>query len=224
MTLHLGILLQDSQVAMQWLVFVIALIGLIGVIIHQFIIPFAKLKALDLPDAVNVGDSFDFVVDETSRQSKFTIGKRLGNIRTLCKAIDDDHLIFNFKKDRDQEEYEITVDRNGAVLFKPPRMDTYSKMEGKEKFDSVEIIGHSADFRLSDKLTKERMVNFIEISLSTSYFFNKNGEERMKFTFTITRIQPGLNRNKRNRDGSMDWGAEAGDEEESDDGSNDNDD
>ena len=46
--------------------------------------------------------------------------------------------------------------------------------------------------------------------MSASFFFNKSGNERMKFTFTITKIQPGLNRAKRNREGSFDWGQEEG--------------
>ncbi|MCC5815349.1 MAG: hypothetical protein JJT78_11370 [Leptospira sp.] len=212
--MHPAILLQDSLVVFMWVIFALACLGLIGVITNQFILPYIRIKALELPDPINTGDSFDFVVEETARQARFSIGKKIGNVRTLVAAVSEDHLVFEFKKNRDNEEYTITIYRNGAVLFKPPRMDTYSKMESKEKMEGYEIIGHSADFRISDKYTKDRMVNFVEIRLSSSFFFNKVGKERMKFTFTILKIQPGLDRIKRNRDGSFAWGQETDEESE----------
>lgn len=210
MLLFLGILLQDGMVVFLWVVCAFAILGFFGVILHQFILPYIHLKALELPDPISVGDSFDFVVEGSARSGRFTIGKKIANLRTLCKAIQDDHLVFDFKRNRDTEEFEITIYRNGSCLYKPPRMDLFEKMDAKEKLESYEIIGHTADFRISDKLTKDRMVNFIEVSLSSSYFFNRVGKEKMKFTFTVTKIQPGLNRKKRNRDGSYDWGQEGG--------------
>lgn len=212
--LGLALLLQDSLVLSLWIVLALSSAGLLVIIIHQFLLPYIHLKALELPDPVSVGDQFDLVVEESSRQARFSIGKKVGNIRTLCKAIMDDHLIFDFKKNRDNEEYEITIKRNGACLFKPPRMDVYSKMENKEKLESFEIIGHSAEFRISDRFIKDRMVNFIEISLSSKFFFNKMGKERIKFSFTVTKIHPGLNRENRNRDGSFDWGQEDSESDE----------
>lgn len=216
--LVLAILLQDSLVLSLWIVLALSIAGLFFVLIHQFLLPYIYLKSLELPDPVSVGDQFDLVVEESSRQAKFTIGKKIGDIKTLCKAIMDDHLVLEFKKNRDNEEYEISIKRNGACLFKPPRMDVFSKMESKEKLESYEIIGHSAEFRISDRFIKERMVNFIEIRLSSKFYFNKMGKERMKFSFTITKIHPGLNRANRNRDGSYDWGQEESevDEEDSD--------
>jgi hypothetical protein len=214
MSLILGILLQDSLITVIWIVFSISVIGLGFIFIHQFILPILRMKALELPDPISVGDSFDLVVNEIERIAHFAIGKKIGNIQTLTKAITEDHLVFHFKKARDTEDYDISIQKNGLVLYKPPRMDTYSKMESKEILESNEIIGHSAEFRLSDRVVKERMVNFVEISMIGSFFFNKSGNERMKFTFTITKIQPGLNRAKRNREGTFDWGQEEGSEEE----------
>jgi hypothetical protein len=215
--LLLGILLQDSLIVVVWIALGIAVLGLSFIIIHQFVLPVLRLKALELPNPISVGDSFDLVVNEIERSAEFSIGKRIGNIQTLIKAISDDHLVFHFKKAKETEDYDITIHRNGIVLFKPPRMDVFSKMENKENLESNEIIGHTADFRISDKLVKERMVNFIEVSLSSKFYFNKNGNERMKFTFTIKRIQPGLNRTKRNREGTFDWGQEEGNESENND-------
>jgi len=219
-SLPLGILLQDSQTIVLWIFFSISIVGLFLIIINQFILPIIRMKSLELPNPISVGDSYDLVVNEIERIAHFAIGKKIGNIQTLTKAITEDHLVFHFKKARDSEDYDISIQKNGLVLYKPPRMDIYSKMDSKETLESNEIIGHTADFRLSDKVVKERMINFVEISMSSSFFFNKSGNERMKFTFTITKIQPGLNRAKRNREGTFDWGQEEGSDE---DGSDDND-
>jgi hypothetical protein len=211
-----ALILLDSLTVLFWVILCIASVGLLGVLAHQFLIPLLRLKQLELPDPVAKGDQFDIVVDEGTRTFRFTIGKKTGNLRTLCHAISEDHLVFQFKKTSDNEEYTITVQKNAPVLFKPPRMDVYSKMESKEKIESHEIIGHTADFRISDRFTKDRMVNYIEIRLGSSFYFNKMGKERMRFSFTIARIQPGLNREFRNRDGCFDWGQEDGAEEEED--------
>lgn len=86
-------------------------------------------------------------------------------------------------------------------------------MDSKESFESYEIIGHPAEFRISDKIVKDRMVNYIEISLTASFYFNKLGKERMRFQFRIGKIQPGINRFQRFRGDVYAWGKEGDDEE-----------
>lgn len=163
---------------------------------------------MELPDGVHAGDSMEFVVPDSVRQARFTIGKKLSNFNTICSGIQEDHLIFDIKRNNENEEYTITITKNGPTLYKPPRMETYSKMESKEKIEGYEIIGHYADFRIGDKIVKDRMIHYIEIRLTTEFFFNKVGKERMKFIFTVLKIHPGLNREKRNRDGCFGWGQE----------------
>jgi len=206
--LCLALILLDSFIGFLWVVLILSFVGLFFILWNQFILPYWKLKALELPNPIQVGDAFDFVVPDSERQGRFSIGKKLSDLNTLCSHISEDHLVFDIKKNNENEEYSIVVTRNGPTLFKPPRMDVYSKMEAREKIEGYEIIGHFADFRISDKIVKERMVNYIEIRLSTSYFFNKYGKERMKFTFTVIKIHPGFNRTKRNRDGCFGWGQE----------------
>jgi hypothetical protein len=138
------------------------------------------------------GSSFEYVVSESERTSSFVIGRDIGNIATRCAAISDEHLVFTFKKDDVHEEYDITIKRSAPVLIKPPRTPTYSVMDSTEKLESHEIIGKTADFRISNQINKERMINFIEISLSSKFIINKNGKERLQFVFTITKVQPGL--------------------------------
>jgi len=94
-------------------------------------------------------------------------------------------------------------------------MEIYHKMESKETFDSYEIIGHPVEFRISDKIVKERMANFIEIALTSSFYFNRLGKERMRFTFTIGKIQPGINRKVRLRGDIYAFGKEEEEGEDS---------
>jgi len=76
------------------------------------------------------------------------------------------------------------------------------------------VIGKTAEFRISDKIAKDRMVNYIELSLSSAFFFTKLGQERMKFGIIVTKIHPGLNIRIQSKDGTYGWGKE-GEEEES---------
>lgn len=153
-------------------------------------------------------------MDEATRNHTFTVGKLAGNLATKCVAISEDHLVFQFKKDRDMEEYEIQISRNGPVLYKHPRMNLLSKMEAKEKLESYEIIGKKANFRISDKIVKGGMANFIELSLSCAFYITKLGKERLKFTISVNKIVPGLNPRLMNKDGLYPWGKNPDDSDE----------
>jgi len=210
----LAIALQDHFLLVSGLFGLVAFLGLGFLVYVQFLLPILARKESDRFIPVQVGDKFDFVVDEISRSSSFSVGCKSGNLPTRCQAIHEDHLIFQFKKARDTEDYTITVLRNGPTLYRPPRMEIFGKMESKETFDSYEIIGHTTDFRISDRIAKDRMINFIEVSLTSSFYFNKVGKERMRFSFSISKIQPGINRKLRSREDTYPFGKEEGAEEE----------
>ncbi|EMO55376.1 hypothetical protein [Leptospira noguchii] len=171
-----------------------AFLGLCFLFFKEIIYPAIKKGGAGIGTPPEEGDRFLLVVPESQRSVRFSIGQTSGNIRTYCNTISNNHLIFNLKKAKDSEDYEIQILRNSAVLFKPPGMPTFSKMESSEKLDSYEVIGKSADFRISDKVVKERMIQYFEIGLSSEFFINNFGKERMRFIFTITKIHPGLNR------------------------------
>ncbi|TGN09111.1 hypothetical protein EHS11_12790 [Leptospira ilyithenensis] len=193
------IAIQDSFLVILGCILVLSILGFLAVLYTQFILPIISRKESDRFNPAHTGDRYDLVVDESTRFAQFTIGCKTGNIATRCNAISEDQLIFQIKKAKDSEDYSITVLRNGPTFYKPPRMEIYHKMESKEIFDSYEIIGHPVEFRISDKIVKERMANFIEIALNSSFYFNKLGKERMRFTFTVGKIQPGINRKVRLR-------------------------
>lgn len=211
----LAIAIQDSFFYLLILTLFLSTAGLIFVIYQQFLLPILSRKESDRFIPVQVNDKFDYVVDEISRNGQFRIGCKTGQLPTRCQAISEEHLIFQFKKARDTEDYTISVLKNGPAFFRPPRMEIFEKMEQKESFESYEIIGHSTDFRISDKIVKDRMINFIEVSLSSSFYFNKVGKERMRFTFTIQKIQPGINRKLKSREDTYPFGKEEGEAEDS---------
>ncbi|TGK13845.1 hypothetical protein EHO60_00350 [Leptospira fletcheri] len=159
------------------------------------------------------GDFAEIVVPESTRYYKFTVGQSYGDIVTLCKSIQDEHLVFVLKKGKETEDYDIFIHRNGPVLVKPPRMQFFTKMESEEKLESHEIIGQTAFFRISDKINRERMTQYFEIGLTSSFFINKMGKERMKFIFTVQKIHPGLALRSRDKKGIYSFGKERSEEE-----------
>jgi hypothetical protein len=181
-------------------------LGLVLAFYNQLIKPYVDLKISEIDYPPNLGDTFDYVMSDTDRFYNYSIGANTGNIITKCSSISENHLVFQFKKDSRNEDYQITVKKEGAVLFKPPRMNHYSKMAGSEKIESHEIIGKTAEFRISDKITKDRMIDFIEITLTANFFFDRMGRERMKFTFKITKIHPGFNLKQKNSKGLFPFG------------------
>jgi hypothetical protein len=204
----LALLVQDSLFSLLAILFILSVTGLMFVLYGQLIHPIVEIRRMDLPPPVNIGDKYFLVVDSSERYARHTIGKLIGNIATRVGALQDEHLVFQFKRARDSEDYDIIVQRNSAVLYQHPKMDVFAKMESIEKLESHELIGHEAKFRLGNKISKDRMTHFVEITLSTEFYFNRLKEEKLRYIFTITRIQPGLNRMKANKDKSFPWGKE----------------
>lgn len=166
------------------------------------------MKSKEIPLPPEVGQEYYLITDETARTTTFTIGRNMGDIPTKCSAISEGHLTFTFKKHSMDEEYEIVIKRGGPTLFKPPRMQTYSVMESTEKLESYEIIGKIAEFRISNQLIKERMINYIEIGFTSKFIFDKKGKERLQFIFKIEKIHPGFNLHKRDGNGNFPFGRE----------------
>jgi hypothetical protein len=187
---------------------ILAIGVILAVLYFQLLVPFMELKKNEIPFPPKVGDVFTYVVNESERSPTFTIGKSRGNIVTKCAPISEGHLTFLFKKNPFAEEYDIIIKKGGPTLFKPPRVATYSLMDPTERLESHEIIGKSAEFRISGQVIKERMINYIEISLTSKFFFTKMGKERLQFLFKIEKIHPNLNLNHKDDDGNFYFGKE----------------
>ncbi len=201
-------ILLDSFNYFVGLLLVISVGVIFYVVYDQILKPYIELKSKEIPFPPKIGQEYYFITDEMARVSTFSIGRNMGDIVTKCSAISEGHLTFTFKKHPTNEEYEIIIKRGGPTLFKPPRMQTYSVMESTEKLESFEVIGKTAEFRISNQLIKERMINYIEIGFTSKFIFDKNGKERLQFIFKIEKIHPGLNLHKRDSKGNFPFGKE----------------
>ncbi|TGJ99250.1 hypothetical protein EHO59_15340 [Leptospira semungkisensis] len=197
-----------------WILSLIAFLGMGFFIYLEILRPyFAKTRpGLLLPP--DEGDSFEVVVPESTRVYRFSVGQKFGNLPTFSKAIQDDHIVFILKKGKDTEDYDILINRSGPVLMKPPRMQYFAKMESSEKLESHEIIGQIASFRISDKITKDRMTQYFEIGLTSNFFMNKMGKERMRFIFSVQKIHPGIALSSKDKKGLYSFGKERLSEDE----------
>ncbi len=199
---------------MLGVLFLLCLVGLLAAFYNQLIAPFIQQKISEIDYPPEIGQKFEYIVNEADRISHFSVGANTGDIPTKCAAISEDHLSFTFKKDPRGEEYTITIKREGPILYKHPRMTHFLKMASTEKLESHELIGKVAEFRLSDKISKERMIDFIEITLTTAFVISKSGRERMKFIFTFSKVHPGFNLKTKNRKGLFPLGKDGHHKEE----------
>ena len=193
-----AVFISETANLLLWIILVLSATGLVAIIYHQLLRPYIIRRESEFYDPPKPGKTYPILVDELARIYRFRVGQRTGELPTRCSAISEDHLDFSFKKSRDSENYEIIIKKNGSTLFKAPRMEHYAKMESSETIQSHEIIGHNAQFRISDKLVKDRMINYIELTLSSEFFFTKMGKERLKFNIIVSSINPGINTSVKN--------------------------
>ena len=211
-----AVFISETGNLLLWVFLVISVVGLLGIIYLQLIHPFLAKRESEFYEPPHEGKQYTILVDEMTRTYRFKVGQRTGNLATRCSAISEDHLDFNFKKSRDSEDYDILIKKNGNTLFRAPRTEHYTKMESEEKIASYEIIGHTCQFRISDSLTKDRMINYIELTLSSEFFFNKMGKERLRFHLTVSSIVPGINTSVKNRNRVYPFGKPRGEAKEED--------
>lgn len=145
------------------------------------------------------GYVYDIVIDPKERRKKVSIGQLDGTIRTHMQGIKEDHLVLLFTKDRDLEEYEISVNPGGFLLYRPPHGAKLDFLNHKESFESRELIGHPATFRLGAGVRDKRAFQYVEFELTTKFVINQLGEERMKFLLEVKRIFPGVEKESRKK-------------------------
>ena len=191
-----ALIFSDNAFFFLWIVLIISIVGLTWILISQLILPLILRRDTGIYDPPYEGQKYEIIIDEMSRIFKFNIGKKTGKLPTRINELGEDHLVILFKKAKDSENYDITISRNSPVLYQAPRMEHYAKMETSDHLESHELIGQTANFRLSDKLVKDRMIHYIEFSLTSHFFINKMGRERMKFIINVEKIQPGINTDK----------------------------
>ena len=190
------LIFSENAFLILWVLLIISSVGLVAILFSQILLPHFSRKDAGIYDPPSEGQKYEIIVDEYERIYQFSIGKKSGQLPTRIAELSEDHLVLLLKKAKDSENYDITIKRNGPVLYKPPRMEHYTVMESADHLESHEIIGHKAEFRLAGKINKDRMVHYIELSLTSTFIINKVGRERMKFIVTVEKLQPGINTDK----------------------------
>lgn len=187
-----GLIIQDGWLYVLIFIAILAAIGIGFILYDQFIKPYMILKSAEIEPPPEEGAVFEFIISETASTASFSVGRKTGNLATKCKSISEDHLVFQFKRGRDDEEYDILVKKGGPTLAKPPRMAVYSRLDEPLKLESHEVIGKTTDFRLSDSIIKDRMTSYLEIQFVADFIINEKGAEKMRFKFTVSKIHPGM--------------------------------
>ncbi|MBI3395626.1 MAG: hypothetical protein HY042_07320 [Spirochaetia bacterium] len=190
--------------------------GAILVIVYRMLVgPALSARADTQSPPPAQGTVWDIVIEEKARERVITIGQLDSEIQTRMHGIKDDHLTLRFRKDRDLEEYEITVNPGGPIFYTAPHSKRSELMKSAESFESRELIGHQAVFRLAAALKDNRPIQYIEFELTTKYFINAFGTERMKFLFTLKKVFPGVDVRSRDKRGVYLFGRKkTGDSEE----------
>lgn len=150
------------------------------------------------------------VILRNGRHQRFRIGLVDAEVKMRLKGIVEDHVVLDFKRDRRLEEYEILVIPSGTTFLRHPHSKSLERMRGTETIESRELIGHPAMLRLVAAMQGERPIHYVEFELSTKYFIDAGGEERMKFLLELKRIHPGIDLKSLTKKGVYNFGRKPG--------------
>ncbi len=179
---------------------VIALLLLVF-LVHRLILRPA-LSAHANSDSPPPSEGFDFeIVLDQERTRSVSVGQLDSDIKTRMQGIKEDHLVLHFEKERGLEDYRITIVPGGAVFWRPPHSKKTEVLKASETIDSRELIGHPIALRVAAAVRDNRAIQYLEFSLSTAYFFNQFGEEKMRFNLTLSRVNPKPEINSRSKKG-----------------------
>ncbi len=180
---------------------VISLAGL-GAIVYLLVVKPVLLARLDInAPPPEEGFTHEILIEAPQRSRVVGIGQLDSDIKTRLNGIKEDHLVLRFEKDRELEDYEISLSAGGTVFYLPPHAKKLELLKGTETFDSRELIGHPSRMRVAASVKDNRALQYIEFELSTSYIINQFGEEKMKFLLKLTRIYPSLDTESRSNKG-----------------------
>lgn len=156
----------------------------------------------------DVGSTYHIVMDHNQRSRVVSIGLLDSDIKTRMMGIEDDQTVLKFRKEPDIEEYDIYIVPKKNVFYRAPHASRLELMKSQESFESSELIGHPATLRVAASVRNNRPLQYVEFELSCDYFTNSMNEEKLRFTLTITKFYPGVDRNKPVKKGIYRFGKE----------------
>lgn len=171
-----------------------------------FIRPALRVKAERDSPPPEEGWRKEILIDEADRQRRFSIGQLDSDIKLRLAGIKEDQLILQFRKDRGLEEYEITVSPGPNVFYRAPHARKIEPIRSSEVFQSRELIGNNAMFRVAASVKDNRPLQYVEFLLTSRYIISNLGQERMQFELEISRIFPSLDEKSRDKKGIFSFG------------------
>ena len=180
---------------------IFSLVSTIWILYRLLIRPALMIKADRESPPPEEGWTYESLMDDAKRQRTVSVGLLDSDIKLRLQGIREDQLQLKFRKERELEEYEITVEPGTNLFYRPPHGKKIEPLKHSESFESRELIGHPALFRVAAGVKNNRPLQYVEFELSTRYVINNLGEEKMKFLFTMTRVFPGVDVNSRSKKG-----------------------
>lgn len=175
--------------------------ALVFIVYRMFVRPALMIKADQDSPPPEEGWTYEVLIDDPDRFRQVSVGLLDSDIKLRLQGIREDQLILKFQKERDMEEYEITVQPGANLFYRPPHGKKIEPLKSGESFESRELIGHPALFRVAASVKNNRPLQYVEFELSTKYVINKIGEEKMMFFFKMSRVFPGVDVNSRSKKG-----------------------
>lgn len=198
-----GLTLLVMPLALDLFLLVLGISGiaiLLGVFYRFILLPALQVMADTTSPPPSAGETKELLL-RNGRHLRYSLGLVDSDWKLRLKGIVEEHLVFDFKKDRTLEEYEIMLIAGGPVLYRAPHERKMRRISGKERLESRDLIGHPALFRLIAAMQGERPVHYVEFELSTRFIIDNAGDERMKFIVELKRIHPGIDLKSRNKRG-----------------------
>lgn len=159
----------------------------------------------------------EILLEQNERKRIISIGAIASDIDLRLKGIEDPHVEIIIQKEKDLEEYSITIKPKvkNKVFWKAPHVKNMILLNEPDTFESRELIGHPGYLRVVGLMQNNRPIHYVEFELSAKFIIDKLGEERMKFFLKINRIYPGVDLSSRDKKGIYSFGrAKTEDKEE----------
>lgn len=175
--------------------------AVIGITVYILILQPAREALADTLSPPPREGTEEEILLSTGRIRSLGIGQVDSDFKTRMQGIKEDHLVVKLRRDPDVESYTITLSPGGPVYYRAPHHKTFELMTKPESFESSELIGHPAVFRLAALVRDHRPVQFVEFQLSNRFYINNSGEEKMKFLLKINKIYPSIDLDSRSKRG-----------------------
>ncbi|MBE7437940.1 MAG: hypothetical protein HS115_05725 [Spirochaetales bacterium] len=176
-------------------------LGLLGVTLYILILKPAREALADTLSPPPREGSEEEITITTGRIRTMGIGQIDSDFKTRMHGIKEDHLVIKLRRDPEVESYTISLSPGGPVFYRAPHQKTFELMSGAESFESSELIGHPAVLRLAALVRDHRPIQFVEFEMSTRFYINNSGEEKMKFLLKINKIYPSIDLDSRDKRG-----------------------